>query len=48
MAHGIARLILDQRLDAHVDGHIDTETLVRRAGKVFVAGLQSAHAAKRR
>jgi hypothetical protein len=32
-AHGIAQLIPDQRLDAHVDGHIDTETLIRRAGK---------------
>lgn len=40
MAHGVARLVLDHRLDAHVDSSVDPDDLVRRAAEVFIAGLR--------
>lgn len=43
MAHGIARLVLDHRLDAHLDVEIDPDALVREAAEIFLAGLRGRH-----
>lgn len=40
MAHGIAQLVLDHRLDAHLDVTIDPDELVREAAEIFLAGLR--------
>ncbi|WP_300614637.1 TetR/AcrR family transcriptional regulator [Dokdonella sp.] len=40
MAHGIAQLVLDHRLDAHLDVTIDPDELVREAAVIFLAGLR--------
>lgn len=40
MAHGVAALVLDHRIDAHVDAEVDPDRLIQRAAEVFLAGLR--------
>lgn len=42
MAHGVARLVLDQRIDAHLDAGVDPDELVVRAAHVFIVGVRPA------
>lgn len=39
MAHGIAQLVLDERLDAHLDIKVDPDRLARDAARIFLAGV---------
>lgn len=39
-AHGVARLVLDQRLDAHLDAPLDADALVQEAAWIFLRGLR--------
>lgn len=39
MAHGIAQLALDHRIDAHLGTKVDPDRLVRDAARIFLAGL---------
>lgn len=48
MAHGVAHLVLDHRIDAHLDARVDPDELIRRAAEVFIAGLQISDARRRR
>ncbi|MBZ0221787.1 MAG: TetR/AcrR family transcriptional regulator [Dokdonella sp.] len=41
MAHGVARLVLDHRLDAHPDLAIEPRALVEAAAGIFLAGLRA-------
>ncbi|WP_291226280.1 TetR/AcrR family transcriptional regulator [Dokdonella sp.] len=41
MAHGVARLALDRRLDAHLNLAMDANTLVDTAARIFLAGLRN-------
>lgn len=41
MAHGVARLVLDHRIDAHQDERVDPDRLIRHVAEVFVAGLRT-------
>lgn len=47
MAHGVARLVLDQRIDVHLDVRVDADELVVRAAEVFIAGLQAPRSPRR-
>ncbi|MBO9662301.1 TetR/AcrR family transcriptional regulator [Dokdonella sp.] len=40
MAHGVAALVLDHRIDVHVEAEVDPDELVQRAAEVFLAGLR--------
>ncbi|WP_306582558.1 TetR/AcrR family transcriptional regulator [Dokdonella sp.] len=40
-AHGVARLVLDHRLDAHLDTPIDADALVQEAARIFLRGLRT-------
>ena len=40
-AHGVARLVLDHRLDAHLDAPIDADALVQEAAEIFLRGLRA-------
>lgn len=48
MAHGVAHLVLDHRLDAHLQTRVDPDQLIRRAAEVFIAGLQAPGDGRRR
>lgn len=48
MAHGVARLVLDHRIDAHLDVRVDPDELVVRAAEVFIAGVRSPRAGRGR
>lgn len=48
MAHGVARLVLDHRIDAHLDVRVDPDELVARAAEVFIAGLRARQDPSRR
>lgn len=41
MAHGVAHLVLDHRLDAHLDVKVDPDELTRDAAEIFLAGLRA-------
>lgn len=39
MAHGVATLVLDHRIDAHLGTTVDPDALMRSSAQIFLAGL---------